>query len=106
MSLQPWAELVTRQVRERMPDPHAIRAVRAGTTITWTLGKRTATLDAAEPGLWWIVAGGRTYCEAPDAHAARVAASNILGHFDSRWCRGIDVEPYQDAEIKRLTGGR
>lgn len=102
MPLQLWAELITRQVRERISDPYALRAVRAGTKVTWTLGTCTATLDAAEPGLWWIIAGCRTHCENADARAARVMASNILVHFDSRWCRGIDVEPpYQDAVIKR-----
>ena len=101
LPLQTWAELVTREVRERLP---AVRATRSRSSVTWTLGERSASLSA-EPGIWWVRFGkARTYCEVPDAQAAHVAASNIVCHFDARWCRGIDAEPYSEVDMKRIEG--
>jgi hypothetical protein len=94
LPLRTWAELLTREVRARLPD---VRATGSRSSVTWTRGQRSARLSA-EPGIWWLTFGkGRTYCEWPDAHSAHVAASNIVVHFDARWCRGIDVEPYSEA---------
>jgi hypothetical protein len=102
LSLREYVELATAKVRERLPD---VRAVRKGSTIVWTRGNRTATLDAAAPALWWLHTGrALTYCERPDQAHAHVAASNLLGHFDARWCRGIDHEPFSEAEMKRIEG--
>jgi len=101
LPLRTWAELVTREVRERLPD---VRAVRSRSSVKWTLGQRSVSL-CAESIIWWVSFGkGRTYCEVPDARAAHVAASNIVCHFDARWCRGIDAEPYSEVEIKRIEG--
>jgi hypothetical protein len=106
MPLQPWAELVTREVRTHLPD---VRAVRAGTAITWSRGTSRATLAVAGPGLWELsisTARGmtvRTFPERIDVDTAHVAASNIVGHFDPRWCRGIDVQPFSDSDMARFT---
>jgi hypothetical protein len=103
MTLEHYAQLVTKRVRERLPD---VRGVRRGTTVVWTLGRRTATLNAAASNIWWlrIDAGSRggqplTYDERQNADSAHIAASNIVTHFDPRYCRGIDVAPYTDAEM-------
>lgn len=101
LPLRTWAELVTLEVRQRLPD---VRASRSRSSVTWTLGQHSASLSV-EPGIWWVSFGkGRTYFEAPDARAAHVAASNIVCHFDARWCRGIDAEPYSEVEMKRIEG--
>jgi hypothetical protein len=100
MPLRAWAELVTHEVRTLLAD---VRAVRTGSSVTWTRCRHNAKLHA-EPGIWWLIAGSRTYCESPDARAAHIAASNIVCHFDARWCRGIDAEPYSEVEMKRIEG--
>jgi hypothetical protein len=105
MTLDQYARHVTREVRERLPD---VRAVRAGTAITWTRGTSIARLWPAGPSFWELTvstprgAGCRTYPERLDAHTAHVAASNIVGHFEPRWCRGIDAEPYSDTDMNRF----
>jgi hypothetical protein len=105
MTLDPYAQLVTREVRTRLPD---VRAVRTGSSVTWTLGTSRATLGPAGPGLWElavITARGfavRTYPERMDVDTARIAASNIVGHFDLAWCRGIDVAPFTSDEMGRF----
>ena len=102
MQLRPWAELVTREVRERLPD---VGAVRAGSSITWTRGASRATLSPASQGLWELAVtttrgfAVRTYPARLDVNTAHVAASNIVGRFDPRWCRGLDVEPYPHSAI-------
>lgn len=101
LPLRTWGELVTREVRQHLPD---VRAVRSRSSITWTRGQHSARLSA-EPGIWWVSFGkGRTYCETPDARSAHVAAANIVIHFDPRWCRGFDAEPYSEADMKRMEG--
>jgi hypothetical protein len=105
MTLDAYAALITREVRERLP---GVRAARRGSTVTWTLGKAAARLDAARADRWELVVaageqiGCRTYCDCSDPRGAHVAANNIVVHFDPRWCRGIDVEPYSEADMKRL----
>jgi hypothetical protein len=102
MPLQHWAELVTREVRARLPD---VRAMRRGTTVVWKLGQHSATLNAADPRNRWlrIDTGGRghplTHDEDRNATSARVTAANIVVHFEPRWCRGLDVEPYPHGVI-------
>jgi hypothetical protein len=109
MPLRPFAELVTREVRARLPD---VRAVRSGSGVTWTRGTAIARLDAAAPYLWELTISTsrgvtcRTYPERMDVDTARVAAANIVGHFDARWCRGIDVKPFSDADMKRFNQNR
>jgi hypothetical protein len=103
MQLRPWAELVTREVRERLPD---VRAVRTGKTVTWMRGSSIARLSPAGPNLWELTVSTtrgvacRTYPERIDVDTAHVAASNIVAHFDPRWCRGIDVAPYPDSLMR------
>jgi hypothetical protein len=100
MQLGPWGELVTREVRERLPD---VRASRTGSAVTWVRGTSIARLRATGPGTWELTVSTaritrcRTYPERLDVDTAHVAASNIVGHFDPRWCRGIDVAPYPDS---------
>ena len=102
MLLRSWAELVTREVRERLPD---VRATRRGATVVWKLGGHSATLNAADPQNWWlrIDTGGcghpLTYDEDRNAASARVTAANIVVHFDPRWCCRLDVEPYPHSAI-------
>lgn len=105
MNLQPWAELVTREVRARLPD---VRAVRTGSSITWTRDTSRATLGPAGPGLWELAVttarsgAVRSYPKRMDADTAHVAASNIVGHFEPSWCRGIDVAPFTSDEMARF----
>lgn len=101
MPMFEWAELVTRTVRKCLPD---VRAVRKGTNIVWKLGDHRAILEPAG-ATWWMRidatsrwAGTRTYDERHSEQSARVAASNIVVHFDPRYCRGFDVEPYTREE--------
>lgn len=102
MPLQPWLELVTRQVRVYLPD---VRAVRSGTAVTWMRGAAIARLEPAGSGRWELTVttprsvACRTYPERMDVDTARVAASNIVGHFDPAWCRGIDVAPFTADEM-------
>jgi hypothetical protein len=103
MSLQPWAELVTRGVRAWLPD---VRAARRGETVVWMRGNSIATITPAGASAWELVitTNGkmtiRTYPERTDVDTARVAAGNIVAHFDARWCRGIDHEPYSEAYMR------
>ena len=98
LPLREYVLLTTAEVRKHLPD---VRAMRKGTTIVWRRGNALATLDASEG--WRLDAGSRTYHERHDARAAHVAASNIVVHFDQRYCRGIDEPPYTVDEMARFT---
>ncbi len=106
MQLRPWAELVTREVRERLPDVRS--SARTGNAITWTRGTSRASLTPAGQGLWEFTSRDAAGYRLPhisrriDVDTAHVAASNLVAHFDDRWCRGIDAEPYSDADMKRF----
>jgi hypothetical protein len=102
MELQPWAEVVTRTVRKYLPD---VRAFRKGKNIVWKLQGHRAILEP-DGNTWWMritdktgAVGPRSFDERHDAASAGIAANNIVVHFDPRWCRGIDVAPFDSAQV-------
>jgi len=102
-----WAVAVTDRVRAFLPDLAASRSRRV---VTWTRGAAQARLDARQHE-WWLTisssgagTGISTHTERHDRFTADVAASNIVVHFDARYCRGIDVPPYTEHEINVLQG--
>ena len=104
LTLRDYAELVTREVRRYLPN---VRASRSSTSVTWRLGDFVATLDASKPDWWHVIhtAGPqpvRTHDDRHDVASAHVAASNIVVHFDPCYCRGIDAQPYSDADMRRI----
>lgn len=76
--------------------------MRKGTTIVWRRGNAIATLNASDAPRWRLEAGSCTYHERHDARAAHVTASNIVVHFERRYCRGIDEPPFTVDEMARL----
>jgi hypothetical protein len=103
LRLREYAILTTAEVRKHLPDVHAMRK---GTTIVWRRGNAVATLNASAADHWRLDVGSCTYHERHDARAAHVAASNIVVHFDIRYCRGIRVPPYTDEELARSAAFR
>jgi hypothetical protein len=99
LSLREYAILTTAEVRKHLPD---VRAMRKGSTIVWRRGNAVATLNASAADHWRLDAGSSTYHERHDARAAHVAASNIVVHFERRYCRGIDVPPFTIDELARF----
>lgn len=110
LPLPAWAKAVTTRAREFLPE---IRAIQKGRTIVWTFGARYATLDASTDD-WWIKiapssgagTGVSTHSDRHDLFTAMVAASNLVAHFDPRFCRGLDTEPYSQQELDNLLGKR
>jgi hypothetical protein len=49
-------------------------------------------------------AGILTHSDRHDAFTAEVTASNIVVHFDLRYCRGLEVPLYTDHELKIMQG--
>jgi hypothetical protein len=99
LSLREYAVLMTAEVRKHLPD---VSVMRKGATIVWRRGNTVATLNASDPARWHLEAGSRTYHESHNARAAYVAASNIVVHFDQRYCRGVEVLPYTIDEMARF----
>jgi hypothetical protein len=99
LSLREYALLTTAEVRKHLPD---VRAMRRGTTVVWRRWNAVATLNASAADHWRLETGSCTYHERHDARGAHVAASNIVVHFDRRYCRGIDVPPFTVDEMARF----
>lgn len=79
MPLRPWVELVTSEVRKRLPD---VAAVRAGNTTTWSRGKLSIAVDASDPKTWWVTFDrARVFDERHDVESAIVTAQNAIAHF-------------------------
>jgi hypothetical protein len=77
--------------------------LRTGATIVWRRGNDVATLNGSDAARWRLESGSHTYHESHDARAAHVAASNIVVHFDQRYCRGTDMPPFTVDEMARFT---
>jgi hypothetical protein len=110
LSLPAWAKAVTSRAREFLPE---IRAVQKGRAIVWTFGTQCATLDASRDDWWMNIGSSRgagtgvsTHSDRHDHLTAMVAASNIVVHFDPRFCRGLETEPYTQHELESLLGKR
>jgi hypothetical protein len=110
LSLPAWAKTVTSRAREFLPE---IRAVQKGRTIVWTRGSHRATLEAGRDDWWMKISsssgtgtGVSTHSDRHDHYTAMVAASNIVVHFDPRFCRGLEAEPYTQHELDILLGKR
>ena len=87
------------------PSPE-VSAARNGKGVTWMNGGCTAELDASR-AIWRVrIEAMLTYDERKIVDSAYVAAWNLLEHFDLRWCRGIDHEPYSEIEMKRFSEKR
>lgn len=108
LPLDDWARAVAERVRKYLPD---VGAAKAGRVITWRRGTAVATLDAGR--LDWRLqinssnltgTGIACHSNRHDRFTAGVAASNIVVHFDIRYCRGLDVPPYSEREINTLLG--
>jgi hypothetical protein len=115
LPLEAWARVVTDRVRQFLPE---VLAMRRGRSVRWSRGSAKALLDASRDE-WWLTirttsaqhtglaavvrhdtAGGfATHSGRHDYFTAEVTASNIVIHFDTRFCRGLAVPPYTEHEL-------
>jgi hypothetical protein len=107
LTLEKWARRVTDRARRFLPE---LRATGSGRTVTWACGPILAVLNAGGPD-WWLQIpsatggpGSSTHTDRHDGFTAEVATSNIVVHFDPRFCRGLSSPPYTDHELQILTG--
>jgi hypothetical protein len=90
-----------------------VRATMRRRLVVWTLGRAEARLDATRPD-WWLTitssTGGAfgisTHSDRHDRFTAEITAANIIIHFDSRFCRGLDVDRYTEHELAMMNGGK
>lgn len=103
MDFHDWAVLVTTIVREYLP---MVTGLRKSDSVVWKYGAKTATLTIQDHSWWMAINTGegtpppRTFDNRHDAESARVAAANIVIHFEPRYCQGLDVEPYPVGSMK------
>jgi len=105
-----WATIVTKRVREFLPD---VSASHRRKIVVWIRGRCEARLDGTRSAWWLHITstngagpGISTHSERHDRFTAEVAASNIVVHFDGRFCRGLSVAPYSEHEYKMLQAKR
>ena len=95
---------MTARIREFLGSE--LRAVMRQRTVVWTYGRAEARLDATRYEWWLKVSssaagtGISTHSDRHDRHTAEVTAANIVIHFESRFCRGLNVTPYSEHELK------
>jgi hypothetical protein len=108
LPLKAWATFVTRRVREFLPD---VSVKGSSKIVVWTRGRSEARLDATRADWWLRISsttsagtGISTHSDRHDNFTAEVTASNVVVHFDGRFCRGLGVAPYSDHDYKILQG--
>jgi hypothetical protein len=106
LPFEAWARAVTERVRACLPD---VTGTKRGRVVVWSRGATQARLDASRRDWWMSIAsstgagtGILTHTERHDRFTAEVAASNIVVHFDARFCRGLNVPPYTEHELNIL----